>query len=277
MIVVRVVAFAHEVAALHAVPLRLAILSARRVRGLLWRLLRLLALRWHGAECKVDASELKEKRKICVNSALGIPSARRFVQQLPPPSEAPFVVVNDTVPSDEREEILNALADEGASSKTIRSIVRWVITRLALELRREPTDVELAQRLLDTMHHLVQYGDDPPDIEQYSRVTTTLMPVVGTAISPITKDPKGRGDCDDLAVLFSALCRAAGMTSNVIWVDQKGAAFNHIASVMCANGDRCYWVEATLPGARVGEATREAVERLRATNRQDFVRPVSPR
>ena len=200
-----------------------------------------------------------------------IPAPREFIRLLPSPQKAPFVSVNDFTPSEDREEMLNALADEGANTKTIRNIARSAIGKLAVELKREPTDLELSQRLLDTVHQLVQYGDDPADGEQYSRVVTTLMPVDGMEISPITGLPKGRGDCDDMAVLFSSMCRAAAMHSDVIWVDQRGAAFNHIAAVMCASsGDRCYWVETTLPGARVGETTQAALERLRTRGRKDI-------
>jgi transglutaminase-like putative cysteine protease len=200
-----------------------------------------------------------------------IPAAREFVRQLPPPSAAPFIVVNDYTPATEREEILNALADEGAQTKTVRTMARWTLEQLTLRLRRAPSDLEFAQALLDTIHALVEYGDDPEPVEQYSRAVTSLMPVEGMPVSPITGKPKGRGDCDDLAVLFSALARAAGLNSDVIWVDQPGADYNHVAAVLCqGRGEQCYWVETTIPGAKVGETTAEVMRRLRVTGRKDI-------
>ena len=202
-----------------------------------------------------------------------IPAPREFVRQLPPPNVVPTIVINDFTPAAEREELLNALADEGANTKQVRHLARWGVTTLVLELQRAPTDLELAQKLLDMMHELVQYGDDAVDHEEYSRAVTSLVPVEGMPVSPLTGRPKGRGDCDDLGVLFSALCRAAGMSSDVIWVDQKGAQYNHVASVLCVGaGERCYWVEATIPGARVGETTQAVIQRLRVQGRADLTR-----
>lgn len=198
------------------------------------------------------------------------PAARDFVRSLPSPAEAPTITIDDYTPASEREEILNALADEGAQMPGLRHLARWCVIHLTLQLKREPTDLEIAQCLLDRIHQLVEYGDDTSESESYSRCSTTLVPIEGAAISPITGEPKGRGDCDDLGTLFCALCRAVGISSNVIWVDQPGAAFNHVAAVVCASGDRCYWVESTIPGARVGETTQEAINRLRVRGRADF-------
>lgn len=200
-----------------------------------------------------------------------VPAPREFVRQLPPAAAAPFIVINDYTPSAEREEMLNALADEGAAAPEVRRFARWALTRLTLELQRVPTDVEIAQAMLDMMHALVRYEDDPVDHEEYSRAVTTLRPVAGNPLSPITHQPKGRGDCDDMAVLFAALCRAVGLHADVLWVDQKGAPYNHIAAVVCVKGEaHCLWVEATIPGARVGETTAEVLRRVRVEGRADL-------
>lgn len=200
-----------------------------------------------------------------------ITAAREFVRNLPPPSEAPFITINDYVQADVREAILNELAEEGSRHQRIRVLARTIIEELTLRLRRPPSVEEIAQAALDAVHDLVEYGDDPPDLEQYSRAVTTIEPVQGMPISPVTGKPKGRGDCDDLAVLFSAICRAAGVSSSVIWVDQRRADFNHIAATVCLpNGQKCYWVEPTVPGARIGESTQSAVRRLGIRGRADL-------
>lgn len=204
-------------------------------------------------------------------STNAIPAPREFVRQLPSVATAPHIVINDYTPSAEREEILNALADEGAASQEIRRLARWRIARLTLELGREPSELEIAQAMLDLMHDLVKYAEDPVDHEEYSRPLTTLRPVPGNPISRVSGQPKGSGDCDDMAVLFAAFARAAGLHSDVIWVDQRGGSFNHIASTVCIRGEgSCHWVEATIPGARVGETTREVVARIGVKGREDL-------
>jgi len=204
-------------------------------------------------------------------STIAVPAPREFVRQLPSAQAAPFLVINDYTPSAEREEILNALADEGAAAPEIRRLTRWRLARLTLQLGREPTELEIAQAMLDLMHDLVRYEDDPVDHEEYSRPITTLRPIEGNPISPVSGQPKGKGDCDDMAVLFAAFARAAGLHSDVIWVDQRGGTYNHIASTVCIKGEgTCHWVEATIPGARVGETTREVVARIGVKGREDL-------
>jgi hypothetical protein len=208
----------------------------------------------------------------------GIPAPRQFVRSLPPVSQAPYLIINDFTPSADREEILNELANEGAAAREVRRFARWAVAKLTLELQREPTDTEIAQALLDLEHQLVQYADDPVDHEEYSRALTTLRPVGGNPISPVTGAPKGRGDCDDMAVLFAALCRAVGIKVNVIWVDQRGADYNHIAAVACFDGeDACHWVETTIPGARIGETTPQVLRRVGVEGRADLAPQQTPR
>jgi len=65
-------------------------------------------------------------------STIAVPAPREFVRQLPSAQAAPFLVINDYTPSAEREEILNALADEGAAAPEIRRLTRWRLARLTL-------------------------------------------------------------------------------------------------------------------------------------------------
>lgn len=215
--------------------------------------------------------------RMTVKERSGIPAPRQFVRSLPPAAAAPFLIINDFTPSADREEILNELANEGAVAREVRRFARWAVAKLTLELQREPTDLEISQALLDLEHQLVKYADDPVDHEEYSRAVTTLRPVEGNPLSPVTGAPKGRGDCDDMAVLFAALCRAAGIKASVVWVDQRGADYNHIAAVACFDGeDACHWVETTIPGARVGETTSQVLRRVRVEGRADLAPQQGP-
>lgn len=173
-----------------------------------------------------------------------------------------MVLIHDTLPADQREDLLNAMADEGAADKSVRSAALWLVDRRASELGRDITDTEAAQALLDGLHELAEYDDDPDYREEYNRAVTSLVPAVGAAVSPITGARKGRGDCDDLAVLFVAMARAVGLSAQVLWLDQPRASFNHIAAAVCEVNGTCHWVETTLPGARVDEHPYAAAARL---------------
>lgn len=185
---------------------------------------------------------------------------------LPSAAIQPVLIVPDTTPSTDREDLLNALADEGARDPIVRRTAIWLATRCALAHGRQPTDRQLAQCLLDGLHELVQYSDDPDDREEYNRAVTTLSSSPRMERSPITGSPKGTGDCEDLAVLYASLARALGLRSQVVWIDQPRGAYNHVAAAVCDLGAGCEWVETTLPGARVGENPYTAAERLGITH-----------
>lgn len=157
---------------------------------------------------------------------------------------------------------MNALADEGARDPIVRRMAIWLVTRCAIALGHQPTDRQIAQCLLDGLHELVQYSNDSDEAEEYNRAVTTLMSSPSMARSTVTGRPKGTGDCEDMAILFTSLARALGLRSQVVWLDQPGGAFNHVAASVCDVGGGCEWVETTLPGARVGENPYAAAARL---------------
>jgi hypothetical protein len=180
--------------------------------------------------------------------------------------------------------LLEALADEGAADPQVRDLAFRIVNDngggFARCTRPTPNNPRQAlQAILDALPMLVQYTPDPQGREVFSRVQETLAPVPGTALSPLTGNAKGRDDCEGMATLFSALARAAGLSARPVWIDQehKGAPLNHVAAVACGLGDHapagavlgsvrfapagCAWVEATVPGAIVGESPPEAVAR----------------
>ena len=197
---------------------------------------------------------------------------------LPPPDEAPELLIDPTTTPVERERILSALADEGAQDPAVQAIARWLVKRAEEDKGRELGDAEKLQALLDGLHALAVYHDDCCDVEVFNRVRWTLTPREGNPVSILTGQPQGQGDCDCLASAFAGLARAAGLSATPKWVDQPGRAMNHVAVVSCgawaakfpstaAAGAEipppagCAWVETTVPGAIVGEDPYTAVRR----------------
>lgn len=75
------------------------------------------------------------------------------------------------------------------------------------------------------------------------------------------------GDCEDLSVLLVALWAAAGLAGRIIWLVQDGATQDHVTAevFLAASGQRSagwYFGEATVRGARLGEAPHKAAARL---------------
>ena len=185
-----------------------------------------------------------------------------FIRTLPSAAVKPVLIIPDDVAKEDREDLLNAMADEGASDPIVRRTALWIATRGALGAGRHLSDQELAQALLDGLHEFVEYTDDPTAYEEYNRAVTSLSPAQGMPVSTTTGRAKGRGDCEDMAVLFAALARSVGLRAQVVWLDQPGQSSNHVAAATCEASGVCHWVETTLPGARVGEHPYAAAERL---------------
>lgn len=184
-----------------------------------------------------------------------------FVRTLPSAGVVPVVIIPDEVEVPEREDILDALAAEGARSPLVQRIALWLCTRAALEKGAHLTQRETGQALLDGLAALVEYEHDPDHREEYNRAETSLVPARGAAMSPLTGKPKGKGDCEDMAVLFVAMARSLGMSSSVVWVSQPDEPASHVAASLAVDG-ASEWVETTIPGARIGEAPYIAAARL---------------
>lgn len=214
-------------------------------------------------------------------------SADEVLSRLPSLAEAPEVEVPATVPPPVRETLLDALAWEGANDPLVRALAARIVgegSGLARCVRADGRATvgnprEAFQDLLTALPDLVVYTPDPDSREIFSRVRATLAPAPGTPRSRLTGAPKGRDDCEGMATLYAALARSLGLDARPVWIDQEhqGAPLNHVAAVACGLGDHapsgavlgsarfapagCAWVEATIPGARVGESPPEAVAR----------------
>lgn len=197
-----------------------------------------------------------------------------FVASLPPPAEQPTLEIPPTTSPEVRERLLDALADEGARTPAVAAVAAALRDRERIRLYREPETREVLEGLLRGLHELVEYTPDPGRSEIFNRAVVTLAPAHGKPLSELTKRPKGSGDCEDLAVLFSAWARSLGMDARPVWLDQPGRRQNHVAAVVCGGGltariapDGCAWVETTLPGAYVGEHPWAAAGRLEGQGR----------
>jgi hypothetical protein len=69
------------------------------------------------------------------------------------------------------------------------------------------------------------------------------------------------GDCTTLAPVLVAMLAAAGVPSQLVWINQPGFSMNHFASRVLVNG-KLYWADPSLKGARFGERPDVAAHRL---------------
>jgi transglutaminase-like putative cysteine protease len=137
----------------------------------------------------------------------------------------------------------------------------------------------LAQRLLDAQNSLIAYVPDPGGEEVFQ--------------APYFSYFARTGDCEDKAVFFAAVARVMGLESDVVWIDQRGAANNHVTARVCLvhrrgeafreqarpwddrdpgrvrvtgprppAGCRYAWAEPTLLGALVGENPYDVLHRI---------------
>jgi len=165
-----------------------------------------------------------------------------------------------------RLDLLMRLAAAGAADDRVKILGAGLTAMLGERLGRVPTPEELVQWLGDAVHLLVDYAPDPAGEEVLQTVLWTLGGEGGRTVSPITNAPKGGGDCEDLASLLVALCMVVGLRARVVWMEQPGSPLNHVSAQVCVDpsrGDDCWlWLDATLPGARLGENPYDALARL---------------
>lgn len=192
--------------------------------------------------------------------------------KLPHTSDGEQLLIYPWQDPEERRDILNSMAADGARAPQVQAIVRGVLAWLPRRLGRAPTTLEIAQGLLDAVYGLVDYWpDQASERDFYQPVQVTLRPSPEAPMSPITCRRKGKGDCEDTSVLFAAMALAVPLVSgipmgaHVQWLDQPGDPQNHVAaSVTLPSGE--LWVETTLPGARIGEHPYDALKRLGNTH-----------
>jgi hypothetical protein len=190
------------------------------------------------------------------------------------------------VPPPAREQVLNEMALEGSRDPRVVAIARGIVDGLAARHtaagKPPPTDREVFQELLDRLHDLMVYSPDPKDpvtgeqLEEFADIETLMFSGrFPDQVSPVTGKPKGDGDCEDMAEVFVALVRATGREAFVRWLDQPGLPQNHVAAAVCPSAQGgamfapggCWWAEATLPGAAIGEDPYDALRRLGPAHR----------
>lgn len=187
----------------------------------------------------------------------------------------PFTV-NPRTPVPERVKLLEILVRQGATDPKVIDLAQSIqASRPAGEPR------EVLQFLLDWQHDRAAYVLDALDQEVFQPAWYTVV--------------RGKGDCEDKAVLFSSMARALGYDARVVWLDQVGAQNNHVAAEACMTRDggqtitykpaalpappRAYavrvhrpevpcpqsaweWVETTIRGSVIGEHPYDALKRL---------------
>lgn len=169
-------------------------------------------------------------------------------------------VIPASVTWQEKERLLNLIADEGARDPTVRALALAIVMRAGA---RAPA--EMLQALLDAIPELVEYTPDGGYEDVFGSVLGSLAPRQGNPVSRITGRPRGSGDCEDTSTVFAGLARSLGLDARVTWVLQPDAPQDHVAVVACAVGvaafgpGGCGWVETTIPGAQVGEDPYTAV------------------
>jgi hypothetical protein len=184
------------------------------------------------------------------------------------PAEAPELIVGPAVPPADRIALMEAMARQGSEdpgvSWALALVQRKASVRGSLDRRQK------LQALLDGLHGLAEYRDDPPgELDYYGRVQWTLTPREDTRVSPLSGLRRGSGDCEDLAMAFCAFAMVVGIPARCVWLPQPNSPQNHVAAVSCDLPEGCVWVETTLPGARVGEHPYDAYRRL-GGGRQDL-------
>lgn len=137
----------------------------------------------------------------------------------------------------------------------------------------------LGQALLEAQNALITYLPDRDGQEVFQ----------GARFSYFART----GDCEDKAVFFASVARLLGLEADVVWIDQPGAANNHVTARVCLvhrNGSlvddvprpwddtdpgrvrvtgaavpvgcRYAWAEPTLRGALIGENPYDVLRRL---------------
>lgn len=82
--------------------------------------------------------------------------------------------------------------------------------------------------------------------------------LVTTDLDTVTREG---GDCEERSMWLAAHLVWLGFAAWIVWVTQKGAPLDHVSTLVGLGGRRL-WVDATVPGARIGEEPEVAAGRL---------------
>lgn len=183
-------------------------------------------------------------------------------------------LVPATVSPVARVALLNEESRKAARNPAVQAQAHMLYRRLAARLGRGPSPRELLQELMDRVHDFVDYVPDPPGVELFQSVLSTLTNRRGRSLSPFTGQVKGGDDCEGLAAVVVAWGLVLGLNTGNRWWNQPGAALNHVSAEACDGGpwptdfQTCLPLETTIPQARLGESPYEALARLGPLHRQ---------
>lgn len=88
-------------------------------------------------------------------------------------------------------------------------------------------------------------------------------------MSPVTGQPKGAGDCEDLAILLAAILAELRVPWRIDWLEQPGSAENHV-SVEVRTADGWQWADPSVEGAEIGEHPYAAARRMGMVHRAEL-------
>lgn len=108
---------------------------------------------------------------------------------------------------------INYLLDKSSQSEEVRN--------LAISITRYSPDPIAS--IYDFVRNNVQYTPDP--VKNAEQIELFISPV--RMVKDYYKGKPLAGDCDDMALLTTALCRSIGIRSNVIILDTEGNGFDH--------------------------------------------------
>lgn len=166
----------------------------------------------------------------------------------------------------ERETLVMRLAHRAAPR--LAPLGRWLLELAERWAGRELTTREKHQALLAGVGCFIVYVEDPElpdDADDFADALWTFTPRAGNPTNPLTGEPKGEGDCEDMVIAFVALVLGVGLVARGAFLAQQGAPFNHFAAKSC--DPYCEWVETTIPGALIGEHPWAVVMRLGGAGR----------
>lgn len=126
----------------------------------------------------------------------------------------------------------------------------FVVLARELAIHADALRIDVAPFLLAWVHEHVRFVEEP--IEAFIGWREILA---------------GGGDCDDMARLVVGLLRALRIPARLATLDDPPI---HVAAQVFSGRGGWQWLEATVPGARMGEAPAAACRRLGVPLRPDL-------
>lgn len=142
--------------------------------------------------------------------------------------------------------------------------VRWLQTALG-RLLRDPESVQWARALAGR----ITDRRAPREVQRRALLSwVQSLPYVpdepgSDAVRSPAETARVGGECKERSVLLGLLLAAAlGATVELVWIPQEGAPLDHVSLWEWERGGRRTWLDATVPGARVGEYPADAAARV---------------